>query len=148
MARFFIYIPGNDIADPKKLDGVGLSHLKPGANFITAPEGPDGARGVVISWPNTSRGPVAYLPAEQDWTECRGHWLGFTKGSPPTPRDLALPQQFEGISVPLGDGNSWLIPSAGKLPKKCERDDNGEWYFAVRDRFISYWNESCTGTRR
>lgn len=151
MARFFIYIPGDDRADPRKLDAVGLKHLKAGANFIPAPEGPDGKRGVVISWPHNSNGPVAFMSQQQEWfpsdadgTLAAGrYWIGFTKGALPTPVDLVRDAQFNGSLVTLGDGFQWRIPAAGMLPKKSQRDSSGTWSFVVRQQFAQYWQDSC-----
>lgn len=151
MSRFFIYIPGDDRSDPKKLDAVGLSHLKAGANFLPATKGPDGTRGVVLSWPNDPRGPVAFIPDMQNWIPAvprndlpaGRYWVGFWKSSKPTPSDLAWGKQFEGGAVTLGDGREWNIPAAGMLPTEYSLSpDTGLPVELIHEQFRDYWEES------
>lgn len=150
MARFLIYIPGDDKANPAKLDAVGLSHLKPRANFLPASSGPDGKPGVVISWPTDPAGLMGYLPNDQEWTPADAdgdrpagrYWIGFVKGRPPRATELEWPVQVDGQLVKLGDGWSWRMPAAGKLPKNCRRGADGKWGFIVRDQFAQFWEES------
>lgn len=49
--HFQIYLPGGRGADPAQLDQVGLGDLREGAQFVAAADGPDGAGGMVVSWP-------------------------------------------------------------------------------------------------
>lgn len=148
--RFAIYIPGNTLPDETKLADVGLSHLTANVAGIGTPRGPDGGPGIVFSWPQGARGPIAYLPDQQEWTPADAedekpagrYWVGFFRGQPPTPNDLAWPTQFDGAMTKLGDGNQWNIPVAGKLPMKCERGPDGKWGFIVRQQFEWFWEES------
>lgn len=150
--RFAIYIPGNGIVDEKKLRDVGLPLLASGVSGIPTPAGPDGKQGVVFSWPTSDpRSTIAYMPDLQTWIPATAagtlatgrYWVGFTNGSPPTPSDLAWNQQHNGKRLVLGDGQSWLIPEAGNLPRDCKRSDDGKWTYEINEKFREYWEESC-----
>lgn len=152
--RFLIYIPsvpGVVTPNDEKLTAVGLPALAAGCASITTPQGPDGKSGVVFSWPtNDPRSTMGYLPDIQEWIPAEAvgdlpekrYWVGFVKGFPPTPQDLAWPNQLDGELVTLGDGRAWKIPAAGMLPKNS-RYTAGTWGWAVQEEFEAYWEESC-----
>ena len=153
--RFLIYIPGDDRTDTAKLAAVGLASLTDGCSMIGTPSGPDGKPGVVFSWPTSDpRSLMGYRAEIQEWipAEAAGdypekrYWVGFVKGLPPTPQDLAKSLILEGDDdsrgTLLGDGNMWVIPAAGMLPKRSRYTSKG-WGWEVIQQFEAYWNESC-----
>ncbi len=152
--RFLIYIPsieGDVTPQDEKLTKVGLPALARGCATIATPQGPDGKPGVVFSWPtNDPRSVMGYLPALQEWIPAAAvgdlkesrYWVGFVKNLPPTPQDLAWPNQLEGDAIALGDGRTWTIPAAGMLPKSSRYTSEG-WGWSVLKEFEDYWNDSC-----
>lgn len=150
--RFLIYIPGDGMANEHKLIDAGLPLLARGCAGIATSAGPDGKAGVVFSWPTADpRTTMGYLPDIQEWIPAvpsgdlpaKRYWVGLVKDALPGPGDLAVAQQFEGDLVTLGDGQTWKMPAAAQLPKKCRLADNGSWMFFVQDEFVAYWDESC-----
>ena len=96
--RFLIYIPrveGDTTPNDEKLAKVGLSNMSQGCAAIPTPAGPDGKPGVVFSWPvpRDPRSTMGYLPNDQEWVPAEAvgelaakrYWVGFVKGSLPTP---------------------------------------------------------------
>lgn len=150
--RFLIFIPGDQLPNEQKLVTVGLPHLVRGASSMATGAGPDGKPGVVFSWPTADpRTVVGYLPDQQEWIpavtrddQAAGrYWVGFSKASPPTAKDLARTSQFEGSRVVLGDGSEWLLPAAGRLPQDAKLDPDGVWAFEIQQRFQKHWDDSC-----
>ncbi len=123
MSQFLYFIPDANAADDALLKRVGLEHL------LGAPRrqgridrGPGGGPGCLVTLgpksgdgPDVGDGPpsgLSWLPDAQEWPECpdAGFRIGFTKGLPPQPRDLARADLIDGHAVTLEDGNEWVVP--------------------------------------
>lgn len=147
--RFLIYIP--QARGASALTHAGLAHLRPDAAEIEADPGPDGNRGMVFSWPTNDVPPMGYIPEQQEWIPAMStdalpshrYWVGFTKGCPPQPYELAWPRRFRGSYVTLGDGNNWSIPAAGLLPQAMNMNTDHRPVWSVRKEFQEYFDESA-----
>lgn len=149
MSHYLIFIPGDDRADPSKLDAVGLSHLKANAFFHPIQQGPSGLRGVNVAWNSLDQ--KHFDADKQTWIEAvpngdlkaGRYWVGFWKDDPPTPTDLAWQgTRFEGSMITLGDGNQWLIPAAGLLPSTWKLNRDGEPELQVKELFTKFFERS------
>lgn len=147
--RFLIYIP--NARGASALAHVGLAHMIPDAAEIEADPGPDGKRGVVLSWPTNEVPPLGYIPEQQEWIPAMStdslpshrYWVGFIKDHPPRPHELAWNRRFEGSYIGLGDGNNWLIPAAGLLPQSMQMGSDHRPVWSVREEFKDYFDESA-----
>jgi hypothetical protein len=85
-----------------------------GAMVTVAPAaGSDGKQAVCRFAPSGD----AYVPDGQNWrpvgpAEKPDYWIGWERGGPPRPADLARtrPSKLRGYDVTLGDGNLWKLP--------------------------------------
>ncbi|QDV50855.1 hypothetical protein [Gimesia fumaroli] len=134
------FIPHKNASNPDHLREVGLEMLlregDDGPHFADlAGTGPGGKPGQIISW--TGDG-LAYLPEQQDWIPAipdparnlpaERYWIGTNKGQKPTPLDLMrLPKiTFDGFPLQLGDGNTWVLPNALRMPHYMGLNERGE----------------------
>lgn len=170
MAGYLLYFPGEQGGSLELLQRAGLDELASGDNVPT-PEfrpvlqgGPDsiaggGGHGLIMTWfhpQQPERQPRAgYFPKTQVWRACaadagRGlaagrFWMGYessAENSPPTPEDLARPKQYEGIAVPLDDGNLWTVPVARHLPHENRLGADGLWERQVSEPFRAYFDQA------
>lgn len=149
--RYAIYIPGDGTANDQKLVDVGLGQFKVNAAFIETGDGPDGKRGVVISWPDRydPRSTMPYLPDHQTWFPAAARdgmpagrfWIGFDKLSPLTPDNCAT-GQFKGYNTVLGDGQTYVIPAAAQFPSDITIGDHGQPIYAIQERYQGLLIES------
>jgi hypothetical protein len=56
---------------------------------------------------------------------------------------LKWPHQFGGYRITLGDGNEWIIPSAGELPKVLRIGEDGRPKRVIRAAYRAYFEESA-----
>jgi hypothetical protein len=165
-----IYIPNvtGPLVDHLVAAGLGdiLDPNNPPAGTL-APQGPDGASGMVFYWSPPPR-PPGYRPEQQVWTACKARkdlhagrvWLGRSGGQksevgdqksdlrPPIsdldPASIARRTQLPGIPVRLADGQEWLVPTALRLPKRWTLGDDGEGKPAVQDRYRAFYSRCET----
>ena len=141
------YLPGEraEAMDPRRVRELGLGYLLDGPDCDVAcrgvlAHGPDGGAGTVVSAMPAGRPEVGYYPNRQEWHEARvgageGRpvWIGWPKGQPPGPEDLARREMMGGHAVTLSDGRRWLVPVArlvtgdSPLPRRLVRGDDGQW---------------------
>jgi hypothetical protein len=117
MPSFLYFIPGRHAGlSPKDLAAVGLAYAFDGPisqQDLLPGGGPNGTGGMLLApgdhcLPNR----LSYQPAEQEWVEQAGFWLGRWKGETITPADLLRRKPLDGHAVELADGQSWLCPMA------------------------------------
>lgn len=156
MASFLYFKPGTTQTVTKKLvKEWGLDYA-----FTSSPNGtvcqgdtPTGTTGVVFG--DTNRlgdwQPIMKM-AEQEWAKSGdGDWyVGYWKAAPPTPADLARPNQLPGYAVKIG-GHEWTIPLTAKfdsdskslitnLPCALKYSGNGSWKKgAIREIHRRLW---------
>ncbi len=113
--------------------------------------GPDGHRGTLLYWHDGSVDSFGYFPDSQEWDKCAkgktyeqgAFWIGYTIGRPVEPHDLLKREYHDGTAVTLNDGNEWLIPSAGMLPKVWGIDqETGTPCAKYDERFREFCEES------
>ena len=152
--HYLIHIPGVRGPDPKHLERVGLADHIAGADFMEC-AGPTGP-GVMCAWRSPDAMQFNYLPDQQYWLPAaasgdlaKGRYhVGIWKESPPTPVDLRRSYPYRGASTELGDGNSWVIPFAAKLPADAMLNDDGTWKFVLQQRFHTFWLEALEWARK
>lgn len=92
-----------------------------------------------------TRGQVGYFKDTQTWTECDGgkFWIGYQPDKPPTPDELARPEQVDGYYARLEDGNDWVVPVARqfaggtKLLESLCLSPDGQAVTAILPRFVA-----------
>lgn len=152
--RFLVYVP--QARGVGALSDVGLSHMIPNAAEIEVDPGPDGRRGIVFSWPTNDVPPLGFIPDRQEWVPAvatdllpsHRYWVGFTKGFPPQPHELAWPKQFGGQFVQLGDGQHWRFPAAGMLPQVMRMEPDRRVVWQVRSEYQDYFEKSAQWYQR
>lgn len=134
------FIPHKNASNPDHLREVGLEMLlregDESPRFADlAGTGPGGKPGQIVSWSGDG---LSYLPERQDWfpalpdpkrkLKAARFWIGTRKGEKPAPQDLARTSQatFDGVPMPLGDGNIWVIPNALRFPHYLGLNPEGE----------------------
>ena len=135
-------------ADPQHLVGVGLGDFVSGAEFLdVAPDrSPIERGGVLVAWRRPGANEIGFLKERQRWVPAvqsgdlaaGRYWLGFWNDHPLTPADLKRPYQYRGHSMELGDGETWLIPEAHKLPHDMILQDDGSYRFELQRHFHDY----------
>lgn len=86
---------------------------------------------------------VGYYPERQRWrTAAAGRWsIGWYEEDPPTPADLRRGELYDGYSLTLRDGNSYVVPVARQtgggtgLPRVWSLDDYGAPTARVDERY-------------
>ncbi len=128
MAGFLYFLPDADqeklTGDPQILVSCGLGDAlaefvvdwKPANNILLIPlrgKTPSGQPGILVypiplndSMPRTT----GYNPAEQEWMDAGGYWLGIDKQDRPTPDDLVRAVMLTGHPRTLLDRNEWSVP--------------------------------------
>ena len=95
---------------------------------------------VLGCWPADSERPEA----RQAWEPLLGAdgvWIGHYTDQPPTPADLARPEQVAGHYTELEDGSQWLIPVARafpcgtSLPERLLIGEDNTWVREVVPRY-------------
>jgi hypothetical protein len=144
--HFQIYFPGLVNEDPAKLDAI-QKGLSAGALWhAILDKGPDGGPGCAVWW-----GVAGYIPGklkwipsiERDGSPAGAYWIGYDPQAMPAPYELAWKNRFDGYAITLGDGNEWVIPSAGMLPRVRRLNPEGRLYFALSGAFDWYWSEAA-----
>jgi hypothetical protein len=165
-------IPGEmrGVIDMAKVPGIlaehGLLHLLDGprAKAITwtgcdigSGAGPVTAgRYIVVSMPPADprgKAPVAgYFPDAQEWDppdEGEDWWLGWERGSPPRPEDLARETMFRGEMVELCDGRQWQIPVVRSLlghttlPQLLRERSSGKVERQIKAEYAALFEETA-----
>jgi hypothetical protein len=122
MSGFLYFLAGRKAPpDAGELAGLGLGHLA-GAPLACreCALGPEGRPGVLLA--AAAPEGLGFYPQRQRWMRLTGGLLlvptfvGLETAAPPTPADLARPEQIDGYRVVLGDGNPWVIPVARRFP--------------------------------
>lgn len=144
--HFQIFVPAT--TSPKALEAVGLSGIAAGAMHAEIACGPGGLGGMLFSWDDR----IEFRPELTRWIEsaarpglARGAYhVGIWLDSPPCAADLQRGHVFDGCGVKLGDGGTWIVPAAGRLPRRFRlRPEDGRHEFQVRDEFAKFWRESA-----
>jgi len=123
MAGFLYFVP--DVTAFTRADAarVGLAYAFDTDTIskteITHGGGPAGPAGLIL-WPGAAPR-VAYDAQAQEWTkEPEGRfWVGMEKASPPSPEDLQRDGAVGRYAPDLGDGRSWLLPTAMLVDGSC-----------------------------
>ncbi|MCK4625733.1 MAG: hypothetical protein KAV00_10510 [Phycisphaerae bacterium] len=171
--QFLYFFPDEMVVTPASLAEAGLLSIisTPRSGEITGSfqsgqvtKGPGGRRGVLVTSTEGPEVDLRYEADKQTWYPPQGpdddyghpcgYWIGFWTDDPPTPDNLARPEQIEGVEVTMADKRQWLVPIArrfgGGLEKyKCElpnhykRDDEtGRIVFPVLARYAELWDLS------
>ena len=142
------------------LDRWGLLEVFRGATIhqrgVLRAVGPGSSCGVAFR-PHTlePRQPVlGCWPADSERPEARQAWepllgadgvlVGHYTDQPPTPADLARPEQVAGHYTELEDGSQWLIPVArcfpegSMLPQQLRLGSDGQWVSTIVERFAAF----------
>lgn len=111
----FYYLPGITAASRDKILAAGLGYAlgEGGHPSASMNPGPDKGSGVVFSMPGRgAAGPSLQAADKAVWEKIPGleAWVGFDPAAPPRPADLERERIFEGYSVDLGDGQTWVVP--------------------------------------
>ena len=146
--HFLIFVPRIDAAQPT-LDAAGLGDFAANSTPFALARGPGGGPGTLFGWtkPTDPCREFGFFPDRQTWSPSKPagrYWVGLWNDSPPTPAELLRTSPFDGGAVRLGDGQSWRIPAAARLPKTCVLSDDGEPGFRIADQFQEFWRESET----
>lgn len=146
--HYQLFIPDGRGSDPQNLVGVGLGDFVAGAEFLDVPpdRSPTEGPGVLVAWRRPGANEIGinkdrqrWLPAIQAGDLPAGrYWVGFWNEHPLTPADLKRPYQYRGKSLELGDGETWLIPEAHKLPHDMILQDDGSYRFELQRQFHDY----------
>lgn len=135
MAHYLIWVPETNLPQGH-LATLGLESLLRGDKPMHSElaKGPTDGRGTLYYWGMTASG--CYRADTQRWAAAKPNpvldlpagrfWIG-TDGAPPTPADLALPRQLQGIPVELRDRHRWLVPEARLLPHVWGLGDDGQF---------------------
>lgn len=133
MGVFFYYLPGQQVGQLTReaVIQAGLEMpLRDGLETQLAfqerliqnqvlSRGPDGMSGVLLFAQPRDLLPVnqrvGYFPAEQEWRDYGGHWLGWDKRHLPSPEYLARPTGVKGYEHVLGDERAWECPTIRRL---------------------------------
>lgn len=125
MAPFIYFIPGpysddriEDLGlDDRLVDGLNVPVHR---NDVCSADNLFGKTGTLI-WQGESR--VPYQPDDQAWREhpTEDYWVGYDLGDPPGPEDCMRGSEMDlvGRPVPLGDGNTWMVPVALDADGEC-----------------------------
>ena len=154
MAGFLYFISGGHAVNAELLARVGLAEVFSGESpaFRGCSNGPAGLGGVICAAPESALAPggklpaIGFFPERQSWRPAPGEkfWLGAEAANPPTPADLARPQQIGGYRLTLEDGTSWLVPIARSfprgtiLPKRMILGEHGELVWEPLPRFAAF----------
>jgi hypothetical protein len=155
--RFMIFVPnapstGGTAED--LLKSVGLEHLARGID-PKASEGPDGLRGTLFWWSNsTVAGHFLYKPEVQTWipsAKCGdrasgAYWIGFFNDSPPTEEELRRPDHRKGSFTKLGNGERWSIVTRSKLDQSIVLNSDGSMSFLL-DESLNWFVTSINKRR-
>ena len=155
--HYLLYIPNLQGCSQDRLVELGLRPLieQVGPEWKEVEEGPDGNRGMLLTWVNkSSRYGPKFDPENQTWTPAPAtaggatsegdYWIGqYTGDNKPSPSDLAHRNQFQGLDTTLADGNTWTIPVARKLPHRhALNPETGEHRRVIDSRYAMYWEVS------
>jgi len=123
MSAYLLFVEGaspntaNDL--PNQL-GIGqiVGRGEPGLLWVHCQAGPGGKPGMLGGWCVHAETPT-FNPAKQEWRRApsENFWVGQWRDRPLTPEDIVR-QNVGAVcySVPLEDGQKWLIPAARWLP--------------------------------
>lgn len=125
MAGFLYFKPNiTQTVTPQLVKDWGLGYA-----FTSSPTGgvcqqhtPNGQNGVVFA--DTKRlgdwQPIMDLE-NQEWEKSQDNdwYVGYWKAAPPTPEDLARPDQLPGYRVEIG-GREWVIPLTARFDDSCQ----------------------------
>lgn len=140
MASFLIFIDGHEQSTGQQvLAECGLSSLlgphdpEPGLAVLGGMGGPSGQGGVLVlpfSHGDERDPPLLFRRDTQQWVKFKTdgvpeYWIGWEKERPPTPRDLARPQQFAGAVLELNHAR-WMIPFAFATQQRYTIGPDGE----------------------
>ena len=147
MSHFQIYIPQDRIGDgsgqgPDALAAAGLADLATDFDALHLPSGPDGGSGMLYAWRTPADNQMGYDADAQLWIPQAaaqpGYWVGVWNQRPPREAELARRYRHRGRSMPLGNGESWLIPRATDLPTSIMLADDGSLKFEVHRQFHEF----------
>jgi hypothetical protein len=91
---------------------------------------------------------VDYCPDEQEWIDCGGYWMGWSREDRPRPEFLARSPLVSGYDTVLGDGLAWTCPTIRKggrapnLPRTMGLDAAGEFAMRIIPAFDWAWELS------
>lgn len=140
-----------------ELTDLGLAYALDHPQFAGVTRGPSatdepGPPGLVASEQGDPR-PPKYLADVQTWRPLVGDvWVGIYTDNPPTPAELARPEQLPGYLVPLADGRPWHVPCARRwfdgdeptvhcvLPRSMDYTAGSGWAAGdVKPRYRALW---------
>jgi len=145
--HFLVFVPGGSGSDALgSLTRAGLADIAPNAIGIdVAPhDSPEGKQGAIFGWGEfNATHQMLYRPDLQDWIPNHAglYSVGVWKDSPPTPADLLKDRWHPSHDVVLGDGKSWHVPVARRLPQKYGLQ-SGKPVLTVKQQFAAFWAAS------
>lgn len=165
MAGFLYYIPAESGCTARVIERCGLAYALPadGKGVTTRGcIGPDGDKGVCAARAGEDMEQhVGYFADRQTWRkgpEGR-YWIGVVNDARPTPEALERAGLTPGYTLPLGDGNRWIVPLVRKvdgstlLPQAMDVDESGALIFhtlqkhdsivALADRAFRQFRAQC-----
>lgn len=115
--------------------------------------GPGGSSGTMFTTlvPGQSPPRLVYAPEFQVWTQAwldPPLWIGVDREHPPTPEDLARPEQLSGYMLTLADGHRYVIPTirrpdgADTLPHDFYRDASGTFQSQIKPAWREAWDRT------
>lgn len=157
MSGILAYLPRYQGSDTQELVRRGLGSLLDRSVtpiMVEATTGPDGEHGTLVTFCGAvPLPPPPYDEAKQTWLaappdgelEAGRYWLGYVNDAKPSAGELQRGTLFDGEPVTLRDGNQWVVPISGFLPKRLTRDrTTGEEIEAVADehRDFDTWSNA------
>lgn len=112
---FIYFLPGVRAVNDERLDAACLGHVRTASWSAGAIErGPSGGAGCLVAAEGLE---LRYDGEAQEWRhiEAASVWVGWPRGNPPGPSELARADFVDGHEVRLADGRLWTVPLARVL---------------------------------
>lgn len=140
--HFLIFVPEHPGPAERALRDVGLDDLIADAEGLRVVDGPTGQPGYLVGWrTGINAGMPLQVHEQQHWRSAvpaeglpAGRYqVGWWRDAPPVEEDLRRRFGFEGLSVELGNGQSWTLPVIWDLPTEPRLDEFGTWRVGVAE---------------